>query len=304
MKLKLFLFVACSFCSLQTIGQSFKWQAELEKVKANGFYKIALGPEIISKTTNTDLADIRIFDQQKETPYLIRMRPDSIYRADASSLQFLEYTRVPDPSISVKEDKANQRSIVKIIFNDAYQVDQLVLSPNGFPYYRRTAWLSETNPLIRTKKQHYSENRLIDFIISSEKKPVIDLWSENRHKELFLVIENEDNPPLLIKNIQAYQKNMQLITYLEKDKQYIVKIGQPNIPLPRYDLSYFNDSIGNAIPFIKVADFKMAKAEPEKGSPVWIKKSWMWIALGLLILFLGYLSRLMLRDMQRKKQRL
>nr|WP_121271583.1 hypothetical protein [Pedobacter schmidteae] len=302
MKLKLFLFVACSFCSLQTIGQTFKWQAELEKVKANGFYKIALGPEIISKTENTNLADIRIFDQQKEIPYLIRMRPDSTYRADASSLKFLEYTSIPSPSISVQEDKTNQRSIVKITFNDVYQVDQLVLNPDGFRYFRRTAWLSETNPLIRTKKQHYSENRLIDFIISSEKKPVIDLWSENRHKELFLVIENEDNPPLLIKNIQAYQKNMQLITYLEKDKQYIVKIGQPGMPLPRYDLSYFNDSIGNAIPFIKVANFKMAKAEPTKGSPVWIKKSWMWIALGLLILFLGYLSRLMVRDMQQKKQ--
>ncbi|SMC87042.1 hypothetical protein [Pedobacter nyackensis] len=301
MKSKAFIFLLLSIGWTSVGAQSFKYQAELGNVSANGFYKIALTPQIISKTESFDLADIRIFEKDKEIAYLIRKIADSIYIKDTTGLQLQHYTLIPTPSISVKEDKANQRSIIQIRFNAGYQIDKMILNLEGFRYYRRTAWLTETNPLIKKKKDRYSEDRLANFIISSGKQPVIDLCEQNRYKQLFLIIENEESEALLIKNIKAYQKNMELITYLEKDKPYVIKAGKLNMQLPRYDLRYFSDSISSSIPFINVLNFKISKDEPLVKDSVSIKKSWMWIAIGLLILFLGYLSYFMVKDMQRNK---
>lgn len=301
MKFKLFIFFLFLIIWTVAPAQSFKWQADLEKVNANGFYKIALSPQILSKTDNTDLSDIRIFEKDKEIAYLIRKIADSIYLKDTTGLKLAHYTAIPAPSVTVRADKVNQRTIVQIDFKANYQVDKIILNLAGFRYYRRNAWLTEINPLIRDKKKLYSEDRMVNFIISSGKQPVIELSGENRYKKLFLIIDNEDSAPLLIKNIRAYQKNIELITYLEKDKRFVIKTGQQNMLLPRYDLSYFNDSISNAVPFIGVSGFKMQTDPEQVRDSSSIKKSWMWAAIGLLILFLGYLSYFMVKDMQRKK---
>ncbi|MFA4869858.1 MAG: hypothetical protein WC623_16780 [Pedobacter sp.] len=290
MKFKLFPFLLFFITVLNASAQHFRWQADLEKVKTNGFYKIAVIPQITSKTENTDLSDIRIFEKDKEVAYLIRKTPDSIY------------TAVPAPSITVKEDKTNKRTIVQILFKENYQIDKLILSLHGFQYYRRTAWVTEVNPLKRDKKSRFSENRLESLIISSGKQPIIDLYGENRYKQLFIVIDNEDSEPLSVKNIKAYQKSIELIAYLENNKNYIIKTGQANLPLPRYDLSYFSDSISNSIPFINVLNFKNSNEEFPKKSSILITKTWMWLAIAVLIIFLGYLSYYMVKDMQRKKQ--
>lgn len=301
MKFKLFIFLLC-FVGWTNVGaQTFKWQSELEKVQTNGFYKVALTPQMVATTENTALADLRIFEKNKEIAYLIRRTPDSVYRKDTTALRLQNYTAVPSASITVKEDKANQRTIVSITFNENYQIDKLVLKLEGFRYYKRMAWLTETDPLIKNKKNRYSEYPIEEFSISSEKPAIIDLYSENRYKKLFLIINNEDNSPLSVKNIIAYQKNIELIAYLEKNKQYIMKTGQLNVQTPKYDLSYFSDSISNTVPFIKAADFKIHNDKVLRKEATFIKKGWMWAALGSLILFLGYLSYYMVRDMQRKK---
>lgn len=283
-------------------AQSFKWSGNLDQVSASGFYKIVLSPEIVSKTAKEDFSDIRIFEKKKEIAYLLRQLPDSIYLKDTTLLKPQHYISLPAPSVVSKEDKANKRTIITITFNAPYQIDKLRLNLEGFRYYRRTAWITKKNPLLNDKRRLYYEDRISNVIISSEKRPAIDLYGENRYKQLFLVIENEDSSPLLIKNIEAYQKNMELITYLEKDKQYVIKTGQINITSPRYDLSYFKDSISNHIPSITVLNFKNNNNEAPNRESNLVKKSWMWAAIGLLITLLGYLSYYMVKEMQSKKQ--
>ncbi|TKC65646.1 hypothetical protein FBD94_03655 [Pedobacter hiemivivus] len=300
-----FKFFVCALFLLNwtvTSAQSFKWNGNLDRVSVNGFYKIALTPEIISKTANKDLSDIRIFEKQKEIAYLLRQLPDNIYLLDTSALKLEHYTNIPAPSVTTTEDKENKRTIVSITFKVPYQIDKLKLNLEGFQYYRRTTWISEKNPLVNQKRRHYSEDKLTNIIISSEKQPTIDLYGENRYKQLFLIIENEDSSPLLIKNIEAYQKNMELIAYLEKDKQYVIKTGQLNMEAPKYDLSYFKDSISNTIPSVAVLNFEKNTNEALDKESGLVKKSWMWGAIVLLIVFLGYLSYYMVREMQSKKQ--
>ena len=291
MNFKLYIFITLlCFQKSTACAQSFKWQASLEKVSANGFYNIALTPDFVSRTVNRDLADIRIFEKNKEIAYLLRKENDSTG------------TPIPAPAFKVKEVKASQQSIVEINFNKAYQVNKLVLTATGFKFYRRAAWLAELNPDFKNKRNRNEYIRLVDFIILSAKRTSIDLCGENRHEKLYLFIENEDNFPLEIKKIDAYQQNMHLTVYLEKGKGYTIKTGQLNMNLPRYDLSYFNDSISNSVPFIKVGDFSADTAAARLDKAATTGKTWMWVALTILIASIGYLSYKMIGDMQRKKQ--
>lgn len=285
-KLAFFLLLTC--CTAAS-AQSFKWQASLEKVSTAGFYRISLTPQFISKTENTDLSDIRIFEKNKEIAYLLRQESDL-------------YIPVPAPSITSLEDTAQQRTIVQMDFDADYQLNKIILKPAGARYYRRSAWLTRSNPLVGRKKRINQENKLLEFIISSETPPVVRLPGSNRYRKLFVVIENEDNAAISVKNVQAYQQNMELIAYLDKGKRYTIKTGRTDLQPPRYDLDYFRDSIRPDVPLVGLLDFKkISETKTPLQDNIPEKRRWMWVAIGILILFLGYLSYSIVKDMQRKK---
>ena len=51
----------CCLCAEVAKSQTFKWQAALDSIRAEGFYKVQLPPSITSKL-RPDLTDIRILD--------------------------------------------------------------------------------------------------------------------------------------------------------------------------------------------------------------------------------------------------
>ncbi|WP_316809841.1 hypothetical protein [Pedobacter heparinus] len=299
MNCKLYLFITLFLWGMAGKGQSFKWHAVLEEVPVSGFYNIALTPELVSKTDDPGLADIRIFEKNKEIAWLLRKGTDST--DTAGTLNLKHYSSVPVASVKTQEIKTSKQSMVTVLLHKAYQVDKLKLTVEGFRFYRREAWLAEPNPDFKHKKNRDPYHRLFSFIILSGKPTIIDLPGESRYKQLQLIIANEDNAALTIKKVEAYQKNMHLTAYLEKDKRYTIKTGQANMNPPRYDLDYFNDSIGKGLSFVKVGNFSRNNTEVKQGKSFFVSKSWIWSALAVLIVFIGYLSYRMVNDMQRKK---
>jgi hypothetical protein len=65
-----FLALAILCGSTARAQKAFKYGAGLEKIPASGFYKIALSPEVLSRT-RPDLADVRIVDEDdRQVPYI------------------------------------------------------------------------------------------------------------------------------------------------------------------------------------------------------------------------------------------
>lgn len=85
MKSKWLFVVFCLFAAnLQ--AQSFKWQAKLDTVTADGFYKIAIPTGITSKTKPA-FTDLRILDSKnKAVPYLVEQEKPATY-----AMLFKEY---------------------------------------------------------------------------------------------------------------------------------------------------------------------------------------------------------------------
>ncbi|MET4546467.1 hypothetical protein ABIE26_003794 [Pedobacter africanus] len=300
MRYKLYIGIALLLSALNGKGQSFKWQASLEQVTKSGFYNIALTPGLIAKTESQELADIRIFEKNREIAWLLRKGTDST--DTAGTLNLKHYSSIPGGTVKIQELKDSKQSLITLTFDKAYQVNKLRLTVEGFRFYRREAWLAEPNPNYKPNRNREPYNRMLSFVILSGKPAIIELSGQNRYKKLYLIIENEDNTPLTVKKIDAFQENMHLTAYLEKDKRYTIKTGGLNMSFPRYDLDYFNDSISNNLPFIKAGNFSPAQTLTKQQSSFFISKSWIWGALTILIAFIGYLSYRMINEMQKKKR--
>lgn len=57
--------------SISCLGQNFQYEAEVDNIKQDGFYKIFISPEI-SSNLNTDFYDIRLYSDKKEIPYILQ----------------------------------------------------------------------------------------------------------------------------------------------------------------------------------------------------------------------------------------
>ena len=64
-----------------------------------------------------------------------------------------------------------------------------------------------------------------------------------RTKDFYIVVSNEDNPPLEITAIRTFQPRRELVAYLEKGKSYQLVFDDPKAPKPNYDLNEFTGRI-------------------------------------------------------------
>jgi hypothetical protein len=58
-----------------------------------------------------------------------------------------------------------------------------------------------------------------------------------------VIVQNEDNPPLQLKTVNAWQQQQYLLAYLEPHESYSLTFGDTSLESPIYDLRYFKDSM-------------------------------------------------------------
>jgi hypothetical protein len=116
-------------------------------------------------------------------------------------------------------------------------------------------------------------------------------------KEIIIEISNEDNPLLQITSARAYQLNRYMITWLEKDKSYELKIGDSDMPAPSYDIGYFKDSIPNDAPTLKPNAVTIIQSKSTSPKPSWFSdKRYIWVAIVLVAALLGFMSYRMVKE--------
>jgi hypothetical protein len=124
-----------------------------------------------------------------------------------------------------------------------------------------------------------------------------------REKEFYVLIENDDNRPLELKGIEAWQLTRYLKTYLEKGHQYRLVYGDSAASAPVYDLNYFIDSIPKVLPTLSVRESKGLEApavQAVEESVNWYEeKLFVWLAIIALIALLSFMSWKMLGEMKK-----
>jgi hypothetical protein len=213
-----------------------------------------------------------------------------IYR-DAKGAEPVNWITNPLPSI-VQKDSSNGYTYVHINHNAPYLLDRLLFQISSPRFYNRRVQLFE---LI----DKGNRTLLADAALSSAAEPVITL-ARVKAKSLLLQIENGDNPPLAIASVRSVQVPQYIVAYLEKGEVYHLLAGNPDAPLPQYDLTQFKDSIPSKIVTLSYGPL-LAVAQEERNVFWQESRFWLWPAIVVMVLVLGLLTHRLLSDMQREE---
>lgn len=213
-----------------------------------------------------------------------------------------KYTDI-SPSRSIKIDSTSQkRTYLEIKFDSARIIDKLSVSMSGPPYFLRRATLYSKKEERNAKgiRTHYFQ-MLDEFEISSKQTSVIELGGVTV-KELLIKIDNNDNPPLDIASVRAYQLNRYCVAWLKKGSVYSIKMGSSDLPQPVYDLEFFRDSISAQSRVLIPSKLILYEVLKPSGTKTFFTSRYIiWAALIVVIIVLGFMSVRMIQDTNKNK---
>jgi len=119
---------------------------------------------------------------------------------------------------------------------------------------------------------------------------------DNRQaKRLKIEIINNDNQPLRPDNIKVYSGQVTLSAQLPAGNALYLAYGKENAPAPVYDLVHFKNKVPGNLTSLKYGKEETKPAVmPETGSAS-ASKTWLWIAMGAVMLIIGYFALSMLK---------
>jgi len=213
------------------------------------------------------------------------------------------YSEVLTKQISSADSAKEKATYLHIRFNAPETVDKIELKMKGAPFFLRKALINV--PGTRTLKGGKTEKyyRPIQEIEINSKRPTAIELPALKFSELLIVIDNEDNPPLEVDTFKANQLNRNLTAWLNAGTTYKVKFGKPDLAAPVYDISFFKDSIPDSPKEIQIGEVKFYAAAPSVPSDTFFTtKDYIWVAVILVIVVLGFMSVRLLNEAKSNEQ--
>ena len=209
-------------------------------------------------------------------------------------------------SKTITEDAKTKKTTVRLLFTNNQQIDRLDLAIKAPRLYKRRAVIyANRKEYVKAGQKTYRED-LFSFELSSDQPLMFDLPNLNEH-ELFIEIDNKDNPPLEIETIGCKQLASYLIADLKGDRTYMLKCGDDSLKIPEYDLGNFVSQIPQLLPQAKLGEVKILPKQAPKPKEAEKEKSFfetpqfLWICLGVGCLVIFLFSRSLLKEVGKKE---
>lgn len=211
-----------------------------------------------------------------------------------SQIEEGKYQQVEVKGFKQSEDKESKITHLEVYFKEKSKIDYIKFNIEGPVYYLR-----EANVIYRYKeKKEWRERYGETFTLGSHRENIIHPYNMNADTVHFQ-IHNHDNAPLTIKGIGAGQLSRFMTAYLKGGMHYTLYFGSSEISAPDYDLVYFKDSIPAALPEIIPHEIVSASTiESVSAADFFISKWWIWTAIVVVILLLGYMTIRMMKEMK------
>ena len=133
-------------------------------------------------------------------------------------------------------------------------------------------------------------------VLSSEENDPIGCNNESA-KRIKIEIINYDDEPIEISDIKAFSEQCRLVANLPQyDNTYLV-YGKKEDHAPTYDLAHFKEKIPVALTEAAYGQAEVQQKElAQKPAPE--NKKWIWIAMGAVIILIGFFALSMVKKEQ------
>ncbi len=172
-----------------------------------------------------------------------------------SSIPGKAYLKLENPDINQNNIKNKKISRIKITYTSPQRIDMIYIHTGNIDFYYRNARIQIKDSSVYKKKKSYYYRNLENFKLNSDCMPIV-LFNNFRAQIFYLEIENKDNNALNIDSIECFQRKYYLISKLEKNKNYFLRLGNVQINKPDYDLQYFTNKIPKHLKAIKINEIK------------------------------------------------
>jgi hypothetical protein len=212
-----------------------------------------------------------------------------------------KYTPITGLSFTKRDSLPLRQSFVHVTLADTARIDKLTLRISAPALYRRQAQLCQ---LIEHRGKRGKQTRIVSPVstleLSAAGENTVHL-SGFRAKDFYLIVDNEDNQPLTISQVEASQLPTYLIARLEADRNYHLAFSSSGVGSPSYDLRFFQDKIPDNLSVLDVRQAVRIGAENGTSSPsLFSNRNMIWLAMGLVLLILSYLSFRMVKELGKK----
>lgn len=207
-----------------------------------------------------------------------------------------KFKKVATPIATYIDTTGVKETFIHLSFIDKPYCDKLVFDIEKPAYFYRRARLAIKQKNYKGKE--YFET-LTSFTLNSNSDLTLYL-NDFPNQEFYVIINNEDNPPLKIKGIEAYQLNRYLITHLESENKYKLVFGNENkLVQPSYDIEFFKNKVGADVPVLKTGELSnVIYKEAEKAKKP--AQYWIWVAVAIVAVLLGFVSYKMIMEMEKR----
>ncbi|MEX1241157.1 MAG: DUF3999 family protein [Cyclobacteriaceae bacterium] len=202
----------------------------------------------------------------RDIPLTWKMRTDRKTRTSFVDIQLSSY--VPISSISVETDSAADyyRSLQIEYLRDSAQTEK--------------RWVKYYGPLYEGHLTSFTLNEF-DF-----------KWVPA--KEIRLVIRDNDNAALPIREITAAGPDVQIVSYLRPGENFLF-YGADAVRSPSYDLAWFENKIPAEPMVTEIGPPQQLIADGPRASALFENKVWLWSLIGVMIVGLGFFTIKMMK---------
>ena len=191
------------------------------------------------------------------------------------------------PTVQFNAKDTNKKTSVFIHLNQPYQINKLHLDISAPKFYNRRVVVYDVG-----NKQG---SEICDTVLSSSGSQ--DILLSAKSTEIRIDIFNNDDNPLTITHIQAYQLKQYIITYLQGSYSYYILTGDSSAKPANYDLSFLRGLKYSLLPVINHSSVYINTAY--KAHTTLAAKNytfWLWLAIALVLLLLIFFTWRMMRE--------
>ena len=253
----------------------------------------------VSKTVDFPLTNYKyikiVLDDKKSLPIRIISVGGFNFKTTTTSFLAVEYNNK-----TITELKSEKKTILHFEFGKANNIEEIkfqISNPKLFKRYAKI-YKNETQKL-KHKIENY-KNYIASFELNSNSKNTFTL-QEIKEKDIYIEIENQDNQPLTIDNVQFFQHPVSIIADLKTNEKYTIKTGNPNAILPVYDIEDFKSTISNNLPIATISKIKEQNLKNnivEKKS-IWQEPWFMWVCISLGAIAIIYFAASLVKDLNK-----
>jgi len=235
-----------------------------------------------------------VFDDRYSLP--IHLLQIGKARAETTTVVPVSMETLQTKNISFIE--AGKTTQVRIAFQQPQTINQLQLSISSPELYSRKATIYKVYEQRVNRDIQKHRKSIMTFDIRSDNDLIFNL-PKTVAKDLYIKIENKDNPKLQISKLQVLQKPVYVVAHLKKNEAYTITAGDTSLDRPDYDISEVTQTQTDTWPLTHIVGVTPVTAQSVKvpATSFWQQPWFMWCCIGFAALIIVYFAYNLIQDM-------